>query len=244
VIRETVPPIAENPAPKKTLGILGGMGPAATADFLAKLTAQTPAKFDQEHIRSVVCCFSDIPDRTDAILARGPSPVPAMLRSLALLEQCGVANIAIPCNTAHYWFEAMQRNTIVPIIHIVDAVREALIDQGALGRPVGLLATTATIRAGVYANRLASHGIDCLCPLDDDQAMVMDAIRQIKAGANNRKLESGLHVVMQRLRRRGAGSIVLGCTELPLVYPKDAPGVLDSTAALARECIRQHIRES
>lgn len=225
------------PAPRGVLGIIGGMGPAATADFLAKFTQLTPAGYDQEHIASVTCCFPSIPDRSEAILANGPSPLPAMLWSLKLLERCEVSRVVMPCNTAHRWFDDLQRTTTLPMIHIVDAVRHALIARDVVHNPVGLLATTATIRAGIYANRLAPCGIDCLIPTDDEQNHVMEVIRRIKARTVDEHCIVSIRAVAANLRRRGARSIILGCTELPLVLPSEQGELLDSTAALARECV-------
>jgi aspartate racemase len=220
------------------LGVLGGMGPAATADFLSKLTWLTPVRRDQQHLRSIICSYPDIPDRTEAILSNGPSPLPAMLNCLALLQLCDVSCVAIPCNTAHYWFEELQRQSSVPILHIVDAVQHVLTERNALTLPVGLLATTATIRTGVYARRLAQHGVSCIVPEQREQARVMQMIRRIKSGDTTESVSAELSSVVASLRRRGAGAIILGCTELPLRLPAHDPDFIDSTAALALECIR------
>lgn len=224
---------------RDVLGIIGGMGPAATADFLVKLTRLTPAGIDQEHVASVVCCLPDIPDRSAAIFANGPSPLSAMLHSLRILERCNVSCVAIPCNTAHYWFDDLQRETALPMIHIVDAVRRALVAREVVHKPVGLLATTATVRTGIYANHLSPHGIDCLNPTDHEQDHIMEVIRRIKAGTADRESTASLRTVAASLKRRGARTIILGCTELPLVLPSEEDGdeLLDSTAALAQECV-------
>ena len=160
-----------------------------------------------------------------------------MLRSLRMLERSDVSCVVMPCNTAHYWFDYIQRATTLPMIHIVDSVRHALLARDAAHDPVGLLATTATICTGIYANRLAPHGIDCLIPTDDEQKLIMDAIRRIKAGADDEHCTASIRAVAASLRRRGARSIILGCTELSLVPPPDESELLDSTAALARACV-------
>jgi aspartate racemase len=161
-----------------------------------------------------------------------------MLRSLAILERSGVGRIVIPCNTAHYWFDDLQRETDLPLVHIVDAVKRALTLRGPLRNRVGLLATTATVRAGVYARRLAADGIDCLVPTNDEQASVMDVIHRVKSGANDKSCGEFIRSLSDRLLRRGAHAVILGCTELPLVMPTDGNELIDSTEALARECIR------
>ena len=224
--------------PPDVLGILGGMGPAATADFLSKLTKVTAVECDQDHLASVVCCFPDIPDRTEAILSNGPSPLPFMLRSLALLKRSGANRVVIPCNTAHHWFDELQRETDVPIIHIVDAVQHALAARGVQDC-VGLLATSATVRSGIYTRRLEQYGTHCILPREDEQACVMNVIRAIKAGrGHDRMVSQSICSVVGALVGRGARTVILACTELPLVMQSDDQILLDSTEALACECLR------
>jgi aspartate racemase len=213
------------------------MGPAATADFLGKLVRLTPASRDQEHLRSVVCNFPDIPDRNDAILSNGSSPLQAMVRSLRILERCQVKYIAMPCNTAHYWFDALQEETALPIIHIADAVAHSLAAIGIVRGRVGLLATTATIQAGVYAERLRRFGLDCIAPSEDTQVQIMDVIRKIKAGETDTAARPSVERIAADMLGRGASAVVLACTELPMLFPDGEAHLLDSTAALARECI-------
>jgi aspartate racemase len=224
----------------RRLGVLGGMGPAATADFFAKLVKLTPAHRDQQHIATVICSVPQIPDRTKAILEGGPSPLPAMLSALTLLERCGCNFIAIPCNTAHYWFDELQRQATVPIVHIVDAaVRAVRMKQGD-ACAVGLLATTATVQAGIYSRRLEQLGIECLVPGTKEQASVMAIIRAIKGGTLDSRVADQLQDMAAELAARGATSVILGCSELPLAMPRDVSNVfyVDATEALATECVR------
>jgi aspartate racemase len=214
------------------------MGPAATADFIGKLTAARNADRDQDHVPSITCCLPDIPDRTEAIINNGPSPLPAMLHSLSILERSGVGRIAIPCNTAHYWFDDLQRRTRIPLIHIVDAVKNALSLRGLLGDCIGLLATTATVTAGVYTNRLAIDGIRCVVPTADDQRSLMNVIRHIKGGHRDEICAQVIRALSARLMHQGAHAVILGCTELPLMVPGNDGELIDSTQALAQECVR------
>lgn len=163
------------------LGILGGMGPMATVDFMGKVIRNTPASCDQDHIQMIVCSATNVPDRTAAILGQGCDPFPAMLNAVQRLELSGATRIAIPCNTAHHWHGALQAETSVPILHIVDAVADALARQ-RMAPTVGVLATDGTVRAGVYQKRLAERGYICMMPDTNAQAEVMRAIRLVKAG--------------------------------------------------------------
>ncbi|MCJ2080086.1 aspartate/glutamate racemase family protein [Methylobacterium sp. J-090] len=220
------------------LGILGGMGPMATVDFMRKLVDATPAMRDQDHPGALVLQACDIPDRTRAILGGGPDPLPAMAAGLRRLEAAGATRIAIPCNTAHHWHAALQARTALPILHIVEAVADALIARGYRGGPVGLLATSGTLTAGLYPERLARHGFACVAP--EDQDAVMRAIRLAKAGA---MAEAGLLLRTQArgLIATGCGQVVLACTEIPLALAASGESLgdplLDATEALARACI-------
>ena len=111
------------------LGVLGGMGPMATVDFMGKVIRNTPAACDQDHIAMVVRSATDVPDRTAAILDQGRDPLPAMRHALRQLLESGARCIAIPCNTAHHWHDALQDETNVPILHIGDATVERLIAE-------------------------------------------------------------------------------------------------------------------
>lgn len=220
------------------LGVLGGMGPMATVDFMGKLVAATPAACDQDHPGVLVLQASEIPDRTRAILGHGPDPLPAMASALRRLEAAGATRIAIPCNTAHHWHGALQALTVLPILHIVDAVADALAARGCRDGTIGLLATSGTLSAGIYPQRLARHGFACRAP--DDQEAVMRAIRLVKAGAI---AEAGtiLREQAEALVAAGCDRVVLACTEIPLALAGPgaalAPMLLDATEALARACV-------
>jgi aspartate racemase len=222
------------------LGILGGMGPLATADFLAKLIAATPAASDQEHIPTLVCSLPQIPDRTAAIVGTGPSPLPALTAAAHLLEEAGAQVIAIPCNTAHHWHAALAGTVSIPVLHIAEAVVDRLGRHGD-ARPLGLLASTGTLAAGVYRDPARRAGVRLLTPLGDDQeALVMAAIRSVKAGdidSARRRLE----LAARRLLDRGAWAVVMACTEIPVglaAAPADLTArLVDATAILADRCV-------
>jgi aspartate racemase len=222
----------------RRLGILGGMGPMATADFFAKLTELTAVARDQDHIPAIIASIPQIPDRTEALLRGGPSPLPAMTEAVALLERAGVDQIVIPCNTAHAWFDELVARTEVPMLHIVDAVMQELQHQGIVPPArIGILGTTATIVSGLYQRRLEVAGYRHAVPNDEAQLGVMAAIRSIKASRTPDN--AALLAVIEDLHRWGCSQIVLACTELPLVLSKkDGATLLDATQALASACVR------
>src|SRR4051812_9850291 len=225
------------------LGVLGGMGPMATVDFMGKIVQNTPATCDQEHIQMVVCSAANIPDRTAAILSQGADPFPAMCSTLRQLEAAGATCIAIPCNTAHHWHAALQAVTPVRILHIVDAVADTLAGQGLEGGCIGVLATSGTVKAGIYQKRLALRGFSCRMPGLAGQAEVMRAIRLVKAG-QLAEATAILRAQAEALMAVDCRRVVMACTEIPValaaVEGELRSTLVDATDALARACVEAH----
>ena len=224
----------------KILGVLGGMGPLASAQFMVRLTLLTQADRDQDHIPTVLWSDPRVPDRTAARLGSGPDPLPALLKGLRGLEAAGCGAVAIPCNTAHGWYPAMQAATGLPILHIVDAAAAELVRLGVTGKPVGIMGTAATLAMQLYQEGLGSRGWPCLIPDAADMAdLVTPAIALVKA---NRVSEAyaPLAEAARRLVARGAQAVVLGCTEIPLgiaAGPALPCPVADTIDALVRSAI-------
>lgn len=226
---------------KKILGILGGMGPLAGADFLAKLTSATPATCDQEHIPVILYSVPQIPDRTEAMLRGGASPLPAMLAGVRALKSAGAVLVAIPCNTAHYWYDELVSQGELPILHIADAVIRALKHQGIGNTTIGLMGTRGTLAAGFYQQRFAKLGLTCIENLPDEhETLVAAAIAEVKGN----RLDSAAKLAAaaaQKLFDRGVTRVVLGCTELPLAIDLAEPELrarcLDATQTLATACV-------
>jgi aspartate racemase len=230
---------ADRRAPR-VIGVLGGMGPLATADFYTKLVRLTPAKDDRDHPRVIIDSNAAIPDRTEALLGGGPDPTPALMETARTLERAGAELIAIPCNTAHAFLAAIRQAVSVPVLDIMDEVaRRAAALKPAPGA-VGLLATDGTLRLRLYHTALAARGIDTVEPTTDDQAALMEAIHRVKAGALRPDVRAAVRGIGERLVARGGAALVLGCTELPLVLgPRGASvAVLDGTEILARAALR------
>jgi aspartate racemase len=200
---------------EKILGVLGGMGPLASAHFMTRLTLLTPAQTDQEHVPTVLWSDPRVPDRTRA-RSGGPDPLPALLRGIRGLVSAGCGAIAIPCNTAHGWFDAMVAEAGVPVLHIVDAAANRIADVAAPGEIVGVMGTQATLDMRLYQDRLEKRGWVTITPDADEMArLVSPAIAAVKA---NRVTEAyaPLAEMATLLAARGASAVVLGCTEIPL----------------------------
>ncbi len=226
----------------RVLGVLGGMGPLASAQFMVRLTLLTPASRDQEHVPAVLWSDPRVPDRTRGRLSGGDDPLPWLLRGIAGLKRVGCGAIAIPCNTAHGWYDEMQAAAGVPILHIVDAAAAELRRCGIGPGTIGVMGTQGTLDMRLYQDRLQTQGWDCIVPTDDEmRQLVTPAIARVKAN-QVADAYAPLSEVANRLAERGASAVVLGCTEIPLgiqAGPQDALLVpaIDTIDALARAAI-------
>lgn len=222
------------------VGVIGGVGPAATVSFLDLVLRHTDAGRDQDHVDLVVLQHASIPDRTAYILGDSPEdPGPVMAADARRLEALGVDFVVVPCNTAHHFTDEVAAAVTVPVLSIVDET----VDEVA-ARPgtstVGLLATSGTLASGVYQRAAGERGLTVLEPDADDQRVVMGIIYdQVKAG---RPADvPALRAVAERLAARGADVVVLGCTELSVVALEHGllaePLFLDSLDVLARRTV-------
>lgn len=223
------------------LGVLGGMGPLATVDFLHKMIEETPAAGDADHVPVVVYSVPQIPDRPAAITGNGESPLPHMLKGMHTLRQAGARAVAIPCNTAHYWYDDLVRDGGLPVIHIADAACTELSARGITADTVGIIATNGTLAAGFFQRRLADRGLRCLTSTAADQeTLVLPAIACVKR--NDLAQAHALAVrAAHRLRESGAQAIILACTEIPPAMERASSDIsaicVDATRALARACV-------
>ena len=225
---------------KKSIGILGGMGPLATADLFRKIVLLTDAARDNDHIRIYIDDNASIPDRTAAILSGGADPLPAMTDSLRKLEACGADCIIMPCNTAHYFLPRLQTLTAVPFLSMLEATARACAARFP-GGTAAVLATKGTLSAGLYQAALEQAGAPFLIPHDAEQDALMRVIYDgVKAGKGPEAYRADMEAVAEALTARGADYFILGCTELPLAA--DAAGLhvpaVDPTEELAKAAIR------
>ena len=213
------------------LGVIGGMGPLATADFLRKLVECTPASDDQANVPVVMWGDCGTPDRTQALLGDGPSPLEHLRAAADGLVKAGARRLVIACNTAHAWAEEIAAQSPVPLIHIAEAAAEEAVRRGA--RRVGLMATRGTILANFYPSRLAVQGIAVQLPDEAQQRCVDQGIALVKAGrpAEGRR---SLAPVFEQLMTDGCDAVLLACTEIPVALHPAPPEAIDTTACLAQ----------
>lgn len=224
----------------KKLGVLGGMGPAASAEFMVRLTKLTPATKDQEHIPTILWSDPRVPDRNLSIQRNNDFPLPWLISGIKGLQKAECDHIVIPCNTAHFWYGDLVRLG-TPITHIVDSVEESLIEANAQNKVIGIMGTQATLNMGLYQNRLIAKGWKCITPDQNDiDYYIQPAINLIKGGHLD-EAEALLLFAVRALIKKGAQIIVLGCTELPLALRCDTDmGVIliNSIDSLAKSAIK------
>lgn len=224
---------------KKVIGIIGGMGPLATADLFQKIVLHTEAACDQEHLRVCIDSNTGIADRTAALLRGGADPVPEMVKSAQRLASIGAEVLIMPCNTAHNFYDEVAASVDLPVLHMIALTRDALKKKGV--QCAGLLATDGTVQTGIYQRTFEKSGIELLTPdTADDQSAVMDIIYNgVKAGDMTHDT-AAFRKTCENLLARGAEVLILGCTELPPafdLYHLDYPNI-DPTLELALGAIR------
>lgn len=220
------------------IGVLGGMGPLASAEFIVKLVHATPALRDQEHFPVTLDSSPQIPDRPSAIYHGGADPLPAMLQVLRGLESAGCALVAMPCNTVHHWYDQLAAQTPLPIVHIADAVAVQLRERAPQARRIGVLGSTVTSQLDIYGRRLGDEWQWVHATRGELDELVMPGIAAVKAGDLARGRALFLEA-LQHMLARGPELIVLACTEIPVVISQAdvSVPVIDSTQALARQTI-------
>jgi aspartate racemase len=239
----------ENEDRRAVIGILGGMGPLATADLYQKIIEITPAASDQEHIPVVIYADPRVPDRTEALLRDGEDPTPWLVHGARVLTGMGADFIVIPCNTAHAFLDGIQPAVDKPIVSMIDAAADEIRNDYPEAKTVGLLATSGTITSEIYQRALLSRGVDVIVPDDDVQRRcVMAAIREVKAGRAGKAATALLTEAAEQLTARGADVLLAACTEIPVVFQQrhiETP-LVDATGALARIAVATaiHLDES
>lgn len=226
---------------EKIIGILGGMGPYATIDIFKKIVDLTPAKKDWEHLRIIIDNNPKIPSRARCLLFNEKSPVDEMVKTAKNLEKAGVDFIIIPCNTSHYFFSQVASKIKTPIINMIDeVVKEVVLNYKNINK-VGLLATEATCGVGIYQSAFAKKNITVLVLDDLGQKQTREIIESAKLNKITKDDKKKAKDLIDKLTDLGAQGVILGCTELPLVYKENnlPLPLLDSTLILAKAAVKK-----
>lgn len=203
----------------KTIGILGGMGPAATVDLFDRIVRATPARRDQDHLPIMIVNNPAVPDRSEAILHGGDDPRPAMIDGLRRLAGMGANFAVIACNTAHYFLDELRAASPIPILDMIAETAQRISRDHAQVERVGVLATSGTLAVKLYQRALLAEGLSPVEPSEDEIAQLMDAIYGedgVKTAGVTERARRGFCEVGQNLIDRGAQALILGCTEIPL----------------------------
>jgi aspartate racemase len=200
----------------KIVGILGGMGPQATCDLFNKIISYTNAKSDQENIHLLIDNNVEIPDRTSYILGKGENPIAYMIETAVKLKNAGADMIIMPCNTAHYFYDKLTQAVELPFINMIEEVERYIYESYGKCK-VGLLATTGTYKGKVYENYCGKYNIEIISPDNEDKNFILDLIYKVKAGDMNFDIDKIISI-LNRFKNDGISTIILGCTELPLVF--------------------------
>lgn len=217
------------------VGVLGGMGPEATVDFMAKILSFTSAERDQDHIRMLVDNNPGVPDRQVALTGDGEDPG-AVLGAMAKgLENQGAQFLVMPCNTAHAWAPAIRNAVGIPLVSIIDETVRACSGFES----VGLLSTAGCLESRVYQDGLESAGKQLVLPTADELSQIMELVYAVKGGSAGEAAFAGMAAIGQAMIDRGAAAIIAGCTEIPLILDPgrlSAPLIM-STDVLARATV-------
>ncbi len=223
------------------IGVIGGMGPLATADFLNKVIEETGAADDEGNVPLLIHCDPRIPRRPAAILGDGESPLPRLRNIRDRLLHAGATALVMPCNTAHHWFDELVDDCPVPFLSIVEVACDEALRLAGAGARVGILGTRATLVSGMYDRALAKRGLVPVLPSDDElDRHVLPAVAQVKAGEVS-AAAGPLMAGLAALARRNVGHVLLACTELPLALAAatvESPVVcIDTNRVLARATV-------
>ena len=222
---------------KYTVGIIGGMGPEATIDFMSRVIALTPSQRDQDHIHMVVENNPHIPDRQ----ATAENDLIAIeLTAIAeRLEVAGADFLVLPCNTAHVFIDDLLKNIQIPFVHIVNETVNEIVKEHTNVKNIGLLATDMCINSGIYHQVIKSVDRTVLVLEQQDQKSCMQLIYDVKKGKYSKSTKTDMVRLADQLIQKGADIIVAGCTEIPLILDTksiDVPFV-SSTEVLAKRTV-------
>ncbi|MBI5584781.1 MAG: aspartate/glutamate racemase family protein [Deltaproteobacteria bacterium] len=217
------------------------MGPEATVDLQQRVLRATPAEDDADHLRMIVDNNPQIPSRIKALIeGTGESPVPVLRDMARRLEAYGADLLAIPCNTAHTYFEDLRTAVQIPVLNMIELTVERIGQENPGLKRVGVLASTAVIRQGLYLEPFDRYGIEILYPAEERQQQIMQVIRKVKTGRPGPMEQEALRLASRQLICQGAEVLIVACTELSLLSGDLAPAVpiYDTAQVLAEAIVR------
>ena len=225
----------------KTVGLIGGMGPEATVDLQQRVIRATPAEDDVDHLRMIVDNNPKIPSRIKALIeGTGESPVPVLQEMARKLAAYGADFLAIPCNTAHTYYEDIRSAVDIPVLHMIQMTVKKVLEENPAVKRLGILASRAVILKELYTGPFRQLGIQTLYPSEDSQERLMQAIKTVKTGRYGREEQEALRQAAHELIEDGSPILIIACTELSLLTETLAPAVrlYDTAQILAEGIVR------
>lgn len=224
----------------KVVGVIGGMGPEATVEFLRRVVAATPAKDDADHLHVIVDNNPKVPSRIKALIeGNGADPTPVLVEMARKLEAAGADFLAVPCNTAHHYLPAIRKAVRIPILDVVDLTIATLRALEPKPSRIGILASPAVRLMGLFATRLANAGFGVVYPNEQDEAKLFAIIKSLKAGHVGDVEQCDYDAIARRLGDDGADTLLVACTELSLLSaPEGQRPVVDTLDLLVKATIR------
>ncbi|MDY0163562.1 aspartate/glutamate racemase family protein [Desulfobotulus sp.] len=227
---------------EKVVGIIGGMGPEATVDLMGRVIRATPAKDDRDHIRMLVDNNPKVPSRIRALIeGTGESPAPCLREMARKLEGWGADFLAMPCNTAHYYYKEVREAVAIPVLDMIALSVDAALACKRDLKQVGLLASTAVLNLGLYEKAFAEKGVNLLAPPSGVQDPLMAAIRTIKTSVYGDEVRAALQAAGDSLVHKGAELLLVACTELSIISEglEARVPMLDASQILAEAIVKK-----
>jgi len=226
------------------LGVIGGMGPLATCTFFEQVIRLTKADKDQEHIHIIIDNNTNIPDRTDYILGKGPDPRPELIRSAIKLESMGAEYIAIPCNTAHYFYEDIVKFTKAKVLNMIEETAAHLKANYKDQKDFLLLATRGTYEAKIYKKVFNRYQLNIIEPDEKDKDKIMGWIYGVKSSVFDVTAKD-FEVLINKYNHDENIPVILGCTELSTLAEmiKISRNYVDPLYILAQRCVQIHMEK-
>jgi len=226
---------------EKVAGIIGGMGPEATVDLMARVIKATPATDDADHIRMIVDNNPKIPSRIKAIIeGTGESPVACLTKMARNLAAMGADFLAMPCNTAHAYYHEICTAVEIPVLNMIELTAETVIHGPPALQTAGLLASTAVVMTGLYEKCFEKKGVRVVYPASAGQEKLMAAIRKIKTGRYGDGEKETVRTIAGELVAGKADALIIACTELSILTPavQMEGKIYDAAQILAESIVR------
>jgi aspartate racemase len=225
---------------RKTVGILGGMGPEATVEFMRRLIASVPAEDDRDHLHMLVDNNPKVPSRIAALIEKaGENPAPVLAKMAKGLETAGADFLAMPCNTAHAYLPEIRAAIAIPVLDMIALSVEEIARLTPQPRAIGLLASPAARRLRHFEVPLTARSIEIVLATEEEDVALLSIIRSVKAGRSGQKEQAAFNNVAQTLAGRGAEVFIVACSEFSLLSQPQVDGrtVVDTLDVLVRETL-------